>query len=203
MFFLQDEVSINEATDDSYSMAKEGDDNLDISKFNTNLANNEAPKSEPKKIRLILKGKPQVVFKVPRDTKRQKLCLSHRKFQRQALHKNETRSRPGTIAKQEKHSESPTSSGTKEFLYHVEARDVIKHEDQWLYNLQQIKNTQAKKEGSPKKLKQKKTLSQSTSATRKKSSTRKTSTKVERKVLLQERKRLLKATWSSSNDSED
>ena len=88
MFYLRDEVSISKAADDSYSTAEEGDDNLDLSKSNRNLADDKAPESESKKIWLILKDKPEVVLKIPYDTKRQKLCLSYRKFQIQALHEN-------------------------------------------------------------------------------------------------------------------
>ena len=46
-------------------MVEEGDDNLDLSKSNKNLADDEALESEPKNVRLIFKDRCKVVLKVP------------------------------------------------------------------------------------------------------------------------------------------
>ena len=100
----------------------------------------------------------------------------------------------------------PNFPGKNEYLYYVEAQDCVKDEVKWRHGFQQVKKILDTKGGNHKKKKRQKPKSNSDKLTKSIATARSqesTLTKVERKALLQERKRTLKATWSSMSDNSD
>ena len=88
--------------------------------------------------------------------------------------------------------------GKNEYLYYVKAQDGIKSEVQWKHGLRSMHNIMEKTNKNPKKRQDNKAKRMSRK-TKSNSSVGKM-TKVERKALLEERKRVLKTAWSTAND---
>ena len=95
----------------------------------------------------------------------------------------------------------PEFTGKNEYLYYVKAQDGIKNEVQWKQGLCSMHNIIAKTNKTPKKRRDNKAKSMSRK-TKSNSSVGKM-TKVERKALLEERKRVLKTAWSTASDDSD
>ena len=97
----------------------------------------------------------------------------------------------------------PNFSGKNEYLYYVGAEDGVKDEVKWRYGFQLVQKANEKGETNLKKQKKKKKPKLQESISTKKIEQSSIS-KTERKALWQERKRTLKAAWSSmSDDSEE
>ena len=95
----------------------------------------------------------------------------------------------------------PEFTGKNEYLYYVKAQDGIKSEVQWKHGLRSMHNIMAKTNENPKKRQDNK--AKRTSRKTKSNSSVGKMTKVERKALLEERKRVLKTAWSTASDDSD
>ena len=92
-------------------------------------------------------------------------------------------------------------TGKNEYLYYVKAQDGIKNEVQWKQGLRSMHNIMEKTNKNPKKRRDNK--AKSTSRKTKSNSSVGKMTKVERKALSEERKRVLKTAWSTASDDSD
>ena len=157
------------------------------------------PESELEKVRMLLKGREEVELEIPRDMSKRKFCKSHRKFCKQEILEKKERERKEKENADAEHFVPPKFSGKNEYLYYVGARDCIKEEIKWRYGFQLVQQVMEKTGENPKK-KRKQSRTQRKSRHSKATLIASEMTKVERKALLEERKRMLKTAWSSASD---
>ena len=202
--FQTDTVSVRELSSQDYGSADEGDNDgcLDMSEDLDSRGDDIVPESEIEKVRLLLRER-EVLLDIPYDKPKQKFCKSHRKFRKQALkEKLRTRKEKEDVDK-EHFIPPPNFSRKNKYLYYVGAEDGVKDEVKWRYGFQLVQKTNEKGETNPKKQKKKRKPKSQESVSTKKTEQGSLS-KIEQRALWQERKRTLKAVWSSmSDDSEE
>ena len=99
----------------------------------------------------------------------------------------------------------PNLSGKNEYLYYVGATDCVTEEVKWWYGFQLVQQVMEKMGENPKKNKKSRARQKSQKSDVKPIDPIPKMTKVERKALLDEQKRMLKTAWSTASDdsSED
>ena len=149
---------------------------------------------------MLLRGREEIHLEIPRAEPNRKFCQSHRKFRKQALKLKREKEQRERIQNETINLKPPQFSGKNEYLYYVGANDCVKEEVRWRYGLQLVQNIM-ETEPNPKKKNRNRAKRKSNKS--KTDSTSNSMTKVERKALLDERKRMLKTAWSSASDESD
>ena len=117
--------------------AEEG---LDFSEDDESGYDDIVPEEELEKVRLLLKGREEILLDIPVDKPKRKFCKSHRKFRKQAIKEQKQQKRKELEDDNKAQFGPPNLSGKNEYLYYVGAEDCVKDEVKWRYGFQLVQS---------------------------------------------------------------
>ena len=82
------------------------------------------PEEELEKVRLLLKGREEILLDIPVDKPKRKFCKSHKKFHKQAVEEQKQQRQKELEDVDKEHFEPPNPFKKNEYLYYVGARGL-------------------------------------------------------------------------------
>lgn len=129
-FLLEDSVSIQDVLYSDYSTVEDDDDGLLGSLDEPDIDDAVVSKEDLEKVRILLRGRDSVDLDLPKHESKRKFCKSHRKYKKKAIAEaklNTAKEIDDTEDECKTKPELPPQfKGKNEFLYYVEAKDLVK-----------------------------------------------------------------------------